>query len=120
VNGHLGFDDYEHALTDPAVRRLMQQIDCHVDAQAEAEYPRTFPGRVEILLKDGRTLQAYVEVPSGEPSTMLSAEQMRAKFSLLVAASLGSAGERTLYQAITTMHEDRPVGTVIAAARPAA
>lgn len=120
VNGHLGFDDYEAALADPAIRALMQRIECQVDAQAEAAYPRSFPGRVEILLNDGRRLNAYVEVPSGEPSTMLSAQQMRAKFSLLVCASLGQAGEQALYEAITTMHEDRPVAGIIEAARPAA
>jgi 2-methylcitrate dehydratase PrpD len=118
VNGHLGFDDYEEALVDPAIRRLMQRIDCHVDAQAEAAYPRSFPGRVEIQLKDGRALQAYVEVPSGEPSTMLSAAQMQAKFSLLVSASLGQAGEQALFEAITTMHEDGPVAGIIEAACP--
>ena len=119
VNGRLGFDDYEPALADPRVRGLMQRIDCHVESRAEAEYPKSFPGLVEIRLKDGTRLERWVRVPSGEPDTMLTPAQMRAKFSSLVTDVLGADGEARLFEAIMRLAEPRPVAELMAAAQPA-
>ena len=118
VTGHLGFDDYGPALRDPRVRALMQRIDCYVESLAEAEYPRTFPGLVEITLKDGRKLREFVKTPSGEPETMLSAAQLRAKYALLVTQRLGAAGEATLFDCISRLHEDLPIDQLMRSAQP--
>lgn len=118
VNGRLGFDDYDAALADPRVRALMQRIDCHVEPRAEALYPQTFPGLVEVTLKDGQRRERFVQTPSGEPDTMLTPAQVRTKFALLVGDTLGATGEARLYQAIMTLADDRPVAALMQAARP--
>jgi 2-methylcitrate dehydratase PrpD len=117
-HGHMGWDDYPGALVDADIRSLMQRIDVHVDAACEAEYPRTFPGRIELTMKDGSVWREFVKTPSGEPDTMLTIEQLRGKFSLLVSDALGTQGEAALFEAITRMHHDAPVAELIRLATP--
>lgn len=108
-HGHMGWDDYEPALEDADIRALMQRIDVFEDAECEALFPKCFSAVVEIRCKDGRLLREFVLQPRGEPETMLSADELRAKFSLLVSAALGADGEAALFAAIGRMHEARPV-----------
>jgi 2-methylcitrate dehydratase PrpD len=116
--GHMGWDDYPPALEDPAIRALMQRIDVHVDADCEAEYPRTFPGLVEVVMKDGSVWREFVKTPSGEPESMLTTEELRGKFSLLVHDALGSSGEAALFDTVTRLHEGLPIGDVFRHATP--
>jgi 2-methylcitrate dehydratase PrpD len=115
---HMGWDDYPSALEDAEIRALMQRIDVHVDAACEAEYPRTFPGRIELTMKDGSIWREFVKTPSGEPETMLTLNDLRGKFSLLVQDTLGSQGEAALFDAITHLHDGAPVAQLIRRATP--
>lgn len=116
--GHMGWDDYEPALADPTIRSLMQRIDVYEDAQCEAEFPKAFSGVVEIRTTDGQTLREFVRVPRGEPSTMLSAGELRGKFSLLVQDVLGPVGETALFEAIQRMSEGIPLSELFQHATP--
>ena len=111
-HGHMGWDDYEPALADPEIRAFMPRIDVFEDAECEALFPKCFSAVVEIRMKDGRRLRQFILQPSGEPETMLSPAQMRAKFSLLVRERLGAAGEEALFSAIMRMREARPVAAL--------
>jgi len=106
---HMGWDDYEPALADGGIRALMQRIDVYEDAECEANFPKAFSGVVEIRTTDGQIWREFVYAPRGEPDTMLSAEELRAKFSLLARPGLGERGEAALFDAIRHMHEDRPL-----------
>ena len=71
----MGWDDYPSALEDPEIRALMQRIDVHIDAVCEAEYPRTYPGRIELTMKYGSVWRESIKTPPGEPGTMLSTDE---------------------------------------------
>lgn len=101
--GHMGWDDYEPALADADIRALMQRVDVYEDAECEALFPQAFAGVVEIRMRDGQVLREFVRVPRGEPSTMLTAGELRSKFSLLVRDALGEQGEARLFDAIGNM-----------------
>jgi 2-methylcitrate dehydratase PrpD len=103
----MGWDDYEPAMADPEIRALMQRIEVFEDAECEANFPRAFSAVVEIRTTDGQCWREFVHAPRGEPSSMLSAAELRAKFSLLVQGALGAAGERMLFDAIARMPEGR-------------
>ena len=112
---HMGLDDYEPALKDPEIHALMQRIDVYEDAECEANFPTAFSGVVEIRLRDGQVLREFVYAPRGEPSTMLTAQELRAKFSLLVSEALGSSGEEALFNAIEAMDKNNPIASLFVA-----
>jgi 2-methylcitrate dehydratase PrpD len=112
---HMGWDDYEPALADPEIRALMQRIDVYEDAECESNFPTAFSGLVEIRTRDGQTWREFVYAPRGEPETMLSAAELRAKFSLLVSAALGAGGETALFNAIQAMDQPNAVDTLFVA-----
>ena len=108
----MGWDDYEPALVDPDIRALMQRIDVYEDAECEANFPTAFSGVVEIRTTDGQTWREFIYQPRGEPETMLTAAELRAKFSLLVRDTLGESGESALFDAIQAMDQGKPVGSL--------
>lgn len=112
---HMGWDDYEPALADPEIRALMQRIDVYEDAECERNFPTAFSGVVEIRTRDGQTWREFVYAPRGEPETMLSAAELRAKFSLLVRDTLGAGGETALFNAIQAMDQPNAVDTLFVA-----
>jgi 2-methylcitrate dehydratase PrpD len=99
VRGRVSFADYDDALHDPAIDKLMQRIEAVVDDEAEAVYPRTFPGRISIRLRSGTLLERYIEVPFGEPERMLSREQLTEKFVALAGPGLPSGAAEHLFEA---------------------
>jgi len=111
-HGHMGWDDYEPALADPEIREFMQRVDVFEDAECEALFPKCFSSVVEVRMKDGTLLREFVLQPRGEPETMMSADELRAKFSLLVRGPLGDGGEQALFAAINRMHEPLSVATL--------
>lgn len=115
----MGWDDYEPALQDPELFELMQRIDVHEDEECNANFPRFFSAVVEIRTKDGQVWREFVKAPRGEPDSVPSGEELRAKFSLLVTPLLGSAGEAGFYQAIMSMRDGISMGQLFEAALPA-
>jgi 2-methylcitrate dehydratase PrpD len=111
----MGWDDYEPAMADPDIRALMQRVDVFEDAECEANFPRAFSAVVEIRTTDGECWREFVYAPRGEPETMLAADELRAKFSLLVQGTLGAAGEQTLFDAIARMPQGRSLADLFEA-----
>lgn len=111
----MGWDDYEPALADPEIRALMQRIDVYEDAECEKNFPTAFSGVVEIRATDGQTWREFVYAPRGEPETMLTPAELRAKFSLLVRDALGDRGEAALFDAIQAMDAGTPVTALFVA-----
>jgi len=116
--GRFGWDDYATHLSDATTRALLQRIELVHDARAEAAYPEQIAATVAVETTDGRTHEAFVPVPRGEPETFLSADELRAKFAALVTPVIGQAQEARLFQAVTQLDE-RSVAEVFAAAAPA-
>jgi 2-methylcitrate dehydratase PrpD len=115
----MGWDDYEPALQDPELFELMQRIDVGEDDECNRNFPTYFSAVVEIRTKDGQVWREFVKAPRGEPDSMPSGEELRAKFSLLVTPLLGAAGEAAFYQAIMAMRDGIPLARLYEAALPA-
>jgi 2-methylcitrate dehydratase PrpD len=79
VRGHVDVDDFDdEAIRDPAILRLTEITECHVDPSAD--YPRTFPGRLRITLTDGRQLEHHEPINRGSAGRPLSETEVREKF----------------------------------------
>jgi 2-methylcitrate dehydratase PrpD len=67
------------SLNRPEVRALIQCIDAHVDEECERIYPGRRSGAVQIMLRDGRKLEARILDPKGEAGNPMSDADLEAK-----------------------------------------
>lgn len=80
VNGKVTIDMLtDEAVQDEAIREVCRKVTPVVDLETEGP-GASFPGLVEITLKDGRVLSRREEVPTGHPSKPMSWEQLEQKF----------------------------------------
>jgi 2-methylcitrate dehydratase PrpD len=67
-------------LGSPEVLGLMDRVVCIPDPELSTLFPDVWPAKVEVLLRDGRTLDARVDYPLGDPENPLSWDQLVTKF----------------------------------------
>lgn len=87
-------------IADPRLVDLAHKVRFVVDAEIEQIYPRAFPGRVSIRLRDGRTVEHYVPGPKGSPENPMTLEEAADKFHMLVDPVLGRARATQLSELI--------------------
>ena len=69
----------------------MRRVTFAGDPDLTAAYPRKWPARVTIRLKDGRTLAGANAYPKGDPENPLSEQELIAKFKGLTEGTLSPA-----------------------------
>jgi 2-methylcitrate dehydratase PrpD len=65
-----------------------------LDDEINAAYPRQWIGRVTVRTTDGRTLEARVDVPKGDPDNTLSRPELEAKAIQLAPSATAPARPR--------------------------
>lgn len=103
ANKRFAFADYEASLGNKDIHALMQRIEAYVDEEADKIYPQAFPSRVDIKLTDGQAVQAWIEVPLGEPSRMPSEAQAREKFVGLASSAVGAELSNELFDTVQAL-----------------
>jgi 2-methylcitrate dehydratase PrpD len=81
------------ALAAPALAALRQRVSLAVDEAIAARFPRHYGARVEVVLADGRVLEAAVRDAFGDPELPLDEPAMIDKARMLMA--WGGASEAT-------------------------
>ncbi len=71
-------------LHNPAVRELMQKVECYSAADLDAYYPAEWRASASMHLQDGHEFHASVRYPLGDPHNPLSWEQLETRFHELV------------------------------------
>ena len=118
VRGHVDLDDFTpEAIRDPAVLDLAQRVECLPDPRAD--YPRTFPGRLRVTLRDGRVLEHDEPVNRGSNERPLSDDEVRVKFRRNAARALPEAQIDALSAAVQRIDTATSVGELAAALRGA-
>ena len=80
VHAHAGLTEFEqHALQDTRIAAFCNKVTMALDDEINAAYPRQWIGRVTVSTTDGRTLEARVDVPKGDPDNTLSRPELEAK-----------------------------------------
>lgn len=64
---------------DPVLLDLARRVECVVDPEIEAQYPRRFPSRVVVQTTSGRSLESRVAAPVGTPERPLDDEAFHDK-----------------------------------------
>ena len=80
--GHCQFSDARRQ--DPVLLDLARRVECVVDPEIEARYPRQFPSRVVVRMRTGTNLESQIAAPSGTPERPLTDEAFHEKLSELM------------------------------------
>ncbi len=84
LDGHVLVDQFkEERLSEPRVLDLARRVEFVLDPEIDATYPEKFASKVEIILKDGRSLWFRVDCPKGSPENPMNAEEIQGKFKSL-------------------------------------
>jgi 2-methylcitrate dehydratase PrpD len=70
----------EEMLKDPKVWELCEKCTWSLDEQFEAVYPKHYPARVTVTLKNGKKFVGEVAYPKGDPEYPASKEEVETKF----------------------------------------
>ncbi len=89
IHGAAGLDQFTlEQIRSPRVLEMMQKVVLVKDPRLEETFPREWPARVTIQLKDGQEFEKFVRYPKGDPENPLSWDEMAAKFRSLAGAVL--------------------------------
>jgi 2-methylcitrate dehydratase PrpD len=104
VEGTVSFEDsHSYArMQDPRVRAAKARVQLVADkALMDPAAPRS--GRVEVRLKDGRTVSHFTRHAPGTPENPMTTEQVNAKARLLMAPVLGAKNTEAVIQRVNAL-----------------
>lgn len=84
LDGHVLVDQFkDERLSEPGVLDLAHRVEFVIDPEIDALYPEKFASKVEIVLKDGRSLWQRVDYPKGSSENPMIADEVENKFRAL-------------------------------------
>jgi 2-methylcitrate dehydratase PrpD len=110
VHGVADLDAFErHALTDPKVAAFRDKVRMLRDAEVDALYPKRWVGKISATSTLGRTLEARVDEPKGDPGNTLTPAEIETKATRLAAFRQGASGDEMegLISKVSTLDEVR-------------
>ncbi len=94
VHGRAGMAEYDAFFGDDAARGFNTRVVMRLDPEVDAAYPARWIGKVTVETTDGRSLDARVDEPKGDPGNTLSQDEIDAKARRLIGYGGGvGAGE---------------------------
>jgi 2-methylcitrate dehydratase len=85
---------------DPKILAIADKISIREDAEINRDYPGKFRCRVDIAMRDGRTLSAAVDYPHGHHLDPMSDAEVEAKFRELASRKLSREKVEALLAAL--------------------
>ncbi len=83
----------------------MDRVECRADPELDRSYPERWGAWARVTTADGRTLEAHIADPKGDPPNPFSPEELRHKFSELTAATHGEEHRAALIDAVERIGE---------------
>jgi len=97
VKKRVSFVDFiPAAFAAPEIVRVMDRVTCRVDPVLDAQYPAAWPACVEVVLADGRKLEAATQYAKGDPRNPLSLDEVIAKHCSIVAGIVDDSVDEAL------------------------
>ena len=101
--------------SDPVVLRLMDRVTPRRDGALDARYPALWPTWVRIGTTDGRTLEARVDHPKGDPEHFLTTAELHGKFRRLAGRALDDRAIDLLLERVAVLPDDTDCRRLLAA-----
>src|SRR6266550_2039157 len=114
VFGRLGVDEIDQtALADTRVRRLLGVMTLTDDREFSRRFPAERWARVEIALKNGRTLRSESAEARGDPESPLTDDELREKYFALAAPVLGQARAERIEEVVNALPDNRAYSALL-------
>ena len=84
-HGYAGLDEFDRHFLAPRIAALRDKVTMQLDTEVDTAYPQRWIGKVIVRTQDGRTLQARVDEPKGDPGNTLSRPELEDKARRLAA-----------------------------------
>ncbi|MET0502814.1 MAG: hypothetical protein ABW172_14940, partial [Candidatus Binatia bacterium] len=97
------------------VKSLMIKVKVKDEIELDRYFPQSWPGRVRIVLADGRSLTDEVIIPKGESDNPMSVPELEEKFLSLAAPLLGAAGANAVIGEVGALPESESLTCLLAA-----
>jgi 2-methylcitrate dehydratase PrpD len=113
--GRAGLTEFDRHWRDAPIVALRDKVQMELDHEVDAAYPARWIGKLSLLTRDGRRLQARVDEPKGDPGNTLSRDELQDK-ALRLAAFSGAATERemnALFKRVWTLEATEAVGPLL-------
>ncbi|WP_082368422.1 MmgE/PrpD family protein [Piscinibacter sakaiensis] len=91
TQGQAGLLEFDTRFRAPEVVAFRDKVTMALDPEVDAAYPARWIGKVEVRTTDGRTLQARVDEPKGDPGNTLSRPELEDKALRLAAYRDGAS-----------------------------
>jgi len=111
VHGRAGLTDFDAHWRDRDVAAFAARVAMQLDGEVDAAYPARWIGKVTLRTKDGRTFDARVDEPKGDPGNSLSRAEIEDKAQRLAAYRDG-ANRDEMARAIERIRSLRSTGRV--------
>ncbi len=96
TQGRAGLTEFDAGFRDPAVMAFRDKVEMVRDDEVDRAYPARWIGKVQIETLDGRTIEARVDEPKGDPGNTLSRAEIEDKALRLAAYRGGASKEEML------------------------
>lgn len=93
------------ALKDTQVLAMAEKVAWEFDPAAESMYPRAYPATLIAELNDGRTLQAHVDYPKGDPENPATKTDIISKFHSLTGSHLDKEKREKIIDTVNRLDE---------------
>jgi len=81
LEGQVLLDQFtREKISDQRILEMVKQIEIVVDPEIDQVYPEKFAGKVELVLRNGKSLTAKVDFPTGSSENPMSFQQVVDKF----------------------------------------
>lgn len=116
VHGRAGLTDFDAHWRDPEVAAFRDRVAMRLDPEVDAAYPARWIGKVTVRTKDGRTFEARVDDPKGDPGNTLSRAEIEDKAQRLAAYCDGASRDEMAraIERIRTLRATARVGFLLA------
>jgi 2-methylcitrate dehydratase PrpD len=115
LHGRAGLTDFDAHWRDPEIVAFRERVVMRLDAEVDAAYPSRWIGKIEVETRDGRTLQARVDEPKGDPGNTLDRAEIEDKALRLAAYRDGASASEMKHaiERIRALRRTARVGSLL-------
>lgn len=96
TQGRAGLTEFDAGFRDPAVVAFRDKVEMVRDAEVDGAYPARWIGKVQVETVDGRTIEARIDEPKGDPGNTLSRAELEDKAVRLASYQGGASRDEML------------------------
>jgi 2-methylcitrate dehydratase PrpD len=99
---------------EPAIAKLLPRISIKAADDLTARYPASWPVRIKVTYRDGRTETREADFPRGNPENPVTTAELESKFVSVIESRFGLATAQRALDAARSVESCHDVATLFA------